>query len=96
MIIFADVNECLVPNTCGDSGNCTNTFGDFYCDCPPGLSGKRCQVSLDSAFFFVIIILYDDRCLTCLKKTDENYIEETKKQLKTFSVTFHGLLTSSY
>ena len=37
---------CHVQNPCLNSGNCTslNNNQDYYCSCPLGFSGKRCQV----------------------------------------------------
>ncbi|CAF1248706.1 unnamed protein product [Adineta ricciae] len=39
-------NICHVQNPCLHTGNCTslNNNQDYYCSCPLGFSGKRCQV----------------------------------------------------
>jgi hypothetical protein len=37
---------------CLNGGTCTDAFNDFFCDCPPGYSGKRCEWDVGK---FVII-----------------------------------------
>ena len=43
-LIISDVNECVMyPGICENNSTCTNTFGDYECDCLPGFAGKNCS-----------------------------------------------------
>lgn len=42
-IIVLDINECL-ENPCQNGGNCTNTNGSFYCNCPIYTAGVNCDM----------------------------------------------------
>ena len=44
MLHVTDVNECL-PNPCLNGGNCTDLANMFWCDCPPGIGGRKCEYS---------------------------------------------------
>lgn len=39
-----DINECLNSTACGDNFLCTNTEGNFNCECAPDyyLNGSEC------------------------------------------------------
>ncbi|KAM3718302.1 Neurogenic locus notch [Dirofilaria immitis] len=40
-----DINECLESDKlCFNGGLCVNTFGSWYCDCPPGYSDPYCMI----------------------------------------------------
>lgn len=42
-LLFLDINECL-ENPCQNGGNCTNTNGSFYCNCPIYTAGVNCEM----------------------------------------------------
>lgn len=37
-----DVNECTT-DPCINNGTCINTYGSYYCRCPPGWEGVNCM-----------------------------------------------------
>ncbi|KAL9959813.1 hypothetical protein ACROYT_G033169 [Oculina patagonica] len=41
-----DKNECL-QNPCLNGGNCTNTNGSYYCQCPLTFAGDNCEMHCD-------------------------------------------------
>ena len=41
--LFLDINECL-ENPCQNGGNCTNTNGSSYCNCPIYTAGVNCEM----------------------------------------------------
>ena len=43
LLLFLDINECL-ENPCQNGGNCTNTNGSFYCNCPIYTAGVNCEM----------------------------------------------------
>uniref|UniRef100_A0A5S6PZG2 Uncharacterized protein n=1 Tax=Trichuris muris TaxID=70415 RepID=A0A5S6PZG2_TRIMR len=40
-----DIDECLNNATICGEGTCYNTFGSFYCHCPDGATGNKCNTS---------------------------------------------------
>ena len=42
-LLFLDINECL-QNPCQNGGNCTNTYGSSYCNCPIYTAGVNCEM----------------------------------------------------
>ena len=42
--LFQIFNPCN-PNPC-NSGKCISIRGGYRCRCPPGVMGKRCQISM--------------------------------------------------
>ena len=42
-ILVLDFDECY-NNLCQNGGKCTNTNGDYICECKPGYSGKNCHL----------------------------------------------------
>ena len=42
---------CFVPvnlnDLCEQGGTCVNTPGSFRCDCPPGITGRRCELNIN-------------------------------------------------
>lgn len=41
MVVFIDINECLIQGTCGANTNCVNLpRGSHNCSCKPGFSGN--------------------------------------------------------
>ena len=44
--ICEELNLCeSIPFPCENGGTCKQTFKSFECVCPPGFSGKACQIS---------------------------------------------------
>lgn len=43
---FVDEFECA-SNPCLNGATCMETFGSFYCSCPPGWTGPRCNEGRD-------------------------------------------------
>ena len=41
-----DIDECANETICGFA-NCTNTPGDYFCDCPDGFHGYNCLYDVD-------------------------------------------------
>ena len=39
MFSLADIDECLLNDTCGENADCTNTDGSFICTCYEGFTG---------------------------------------------------------
>jgi hypothetical protein len=35
------------PNPCANNGTCEHKHGKFYCVCPPGFTGKRCETEIN-------------------------------------------------
>ena len=42
-----DVDECSIPGTCNNRGNCKNAIGGYTCSCFAGYTGKNCSVDID-------------------------------------------------
>ena len=36
-----------VNDLCGNGGTCVNLPGKFRCDCPPGITGRRCEFNIN-------------------------------------------------
>lgn len=43
ILIFLDINECLVKYPCENNATCVNNDGSYNCDCVEGWRGKNCQ-----------------------------------------------------
>ena len=37
------VKDACYPNPCANGGYCRNWYGNFYCNCAPGFTGRYCQ-----------------------------------------------------
>ncbi|CAG0915025.1 unnamed protein product [Notodromas monacha] len=42
-----ELNLCY-SNPCGRSGTCLQTEGGYVCACPPGTTGKNCEINMDA------------------------------------------------
>ena len=40
-----DIDECLEDNPCHNRANCTNSPGNYTCDCSLGYEGRDCQIA---------------------------------------------------
>lgn len=40
MFVNVDVDECQLPNACGQNALCQNTPGNYSCLCPEGFHGN--------------------------------------------------------
>ena len=40
-----DINECSAGTPCGQSANCINTGGNYYCQCKPGFYSTNSQLA---------------------------------------------------
>lgn len=46
---YSDLNYCTNHKPCKNGGLCTNTGQGLYtCECPPGFTGRNCDVEMDS------------------------------------------------
>lgn len=45
MIDFTD--ECNLGASVCEKGKCVNTIGSYYCDCPVGYRGQRCETDIN-------------------------------------------------
>ena len=41
---YPDVDECAA-GVCKNGASCTNSFGGYSCQCPPGITGTNCETS---------------------------------------------------
>ena len=37
------VQDACYPNPCANGGYCRNWYGNFFCKCAPGFTGRHCQ-----------------------------------------------------
>lgn len=44
LILFTDVNECVMFNPCKNGAACMNTLGSYMCTCLPGWTGTNCDI----------------------------------------------------
>ncbi len=52
-----DVDECRVAGTCGENTLCTNTPGNYVCQCRPGYTGNP-QVRCIGEFNFYLCVYF--------------------------------------
>ena len=51
VITILDVDECAVSNPCNNGGNCTNTPGNYSCDCTnTGYEGDNCETGMANKY----------------------------------------------
>lgn len=46
-IFFSFTLDDCAEEPCLLGANCTDLVNDFRCDCPPGFTGKRCEMKID-------------------------------------------------
>ena len=50
-----DLDECKTGSPCKHGGTCTNTIGNYQCDCTNGWTGQSCQIDIDECSLGVCI-----------------------------------------
>ena len=50
-----DVDECRVTGTCGENTLCTNTPGNYVCQCRPGYTGNPQVRCIGECSFFTVL-----------------------------------------
>ena len=50
LLIFLDIDECLLSNQCHVNARCTDTEGSYVCQCDNGYSGNGFDCSSKSIF----------------------------------------------
>ena len=46
-ILFIDVDNCL-SSPCQNGGECHDIEAEFFCNCPDGFTGDRCETGIDA------------------------------------------------
>lgn len=62
---------------CLNEGTCVDTDGDYYCQCPPGVTGKNCQSKFPLSSHTIIAVKLSivirrlhDRTICCSKMSE--------------------------
>jgi hypothetical protein len=52
VVLVTDHDECILFVMCENGGTCVNTWGSWYCICPPEYSGVACQTRMTACNSF--------------------------------------------
>lgn len=55
MEFLSDVDECTLPSSpCKNGAECTNSLGEYSCQCSAGWTGADCDIG---KLFFIVTVL---------------------------------------